>query len=57
MKQHPLDLGTKVELRGNRGKIVEKSDKSLTIYCTPKGRVPYRISASIQKFREEGKVL
>jgi hypothetical protein len=57
MKQHPLDLGTKVELRGNIGQIVEKSDKSLTIYCTPKGRVPYRISASIQKFREEGKVL
>ena len=57
MTQPPLDLGTKVELRGNIGQIVEKSDKSLTIYCTPKGRVPYRISASIQKFREEGKVL
>ena len=50
-------IGTRVEFRGNCGKVIEESEKSLTIYCASKGRVPYTISVSKVRFLQEGKTL
>lgn len=58
MKVKNVLVGTRVELRGNVGKVIEASEKSLTIYCAEKkGRVPYTVSTSKDRFLKEGKIL
>lgn len=57
MKIKNVEIGTRVEFRGNVGKVIEKSDKSLTIYCAHKGRVPYAVGTSKARFSVEGKIL
>jgi hypothetical protein len=57
MKVKNVSVGTRVEFRGNVGKVIEESDKSLTIYCAHKGRVPYTIGTSKSRFLIEGKIL
>lgn len=58
MRIKNVSVGTRVEFRGNVGKVIEESDKSLTIYCAEKkGRVPYTIGTSKARFIQEGKVL
>jgi hypothetical protein len=53
-----LKIGDRVELRGNIGKVIEVSDKSLTIYCGDrKGRVPYTLGVSKKVFGREGQIL
>lgn len=58
MRIKNVAVGTRVEFRGNVGKVIKESDKSLTIYCAEKkGRVPYTIGAPKARFLQEGKVL
>lgn len=57
MRIKNVAIGTRVEFRGNVGKVIEESDKSLTIYCVYKGRVPYTIGTSKARFIVEGKIL
>jgi hypothetical protein len=53
-----VQIGDRVELRGNIGKVIEVSDKSLTIYCGDrKGRVPYTLGVSKKVFGREGQIL
>jgi len=50
-------FGFQVDFRGNVGKVIQESDKALTIYCASKGRVPYTIGVSKARFAKEGKIL
>ena len=53
-----VQVGDRVKFRGNTGKVVEASDKSLSIYCGErKGRVPYTLGVSRKLFQSEGQIL
>jgi hypothetical protein len=53
-----VQVGDRVKFRGNTGKVVEASDKSLSIYCGErKGRVPYTLGVSRKLFQLEGQIL
>jgi len=53
-----VQIGDRVKFRGNTGKVIEASDKSLTIYCGErKGRVPYTLGVSRKVFQLEGQIL
>lgn len=57
MTESDLKVGVNVEFRGHKGQVIERSEKILTIYCSPKSRVPYRIGTAISRFLKEGNLL
>ncbi len=51
-------IGDRVEFRGNIGKVIKVSDKSLTIYCGDRHRrIPYTLGVSKKVFGREGQIL
>lgn len=58
MLKQIVRIGDRVKIRGSVGKVVEASDKSLTIYCGErKDRVPYTLGVSRKVFQLEGQIL
>ena len=57
MNQLTIKVGDTVQFRGNTGKVINVSDKSIQIYCASKGRVPYQIGVQKDLFYREGQIL